>query len=97
LAFAIYGMGLGRHPLEAQVPRPWEPSRLAVVTSEYKINYVKPAIGETLIARATVIAAGRRQAVCRCDVFVVNNGSEALCATAQGTIVSMEIASVGTG
>jgi uncharacterized protein (TIGR00369 family) len=69
----------------------------AVVTSEYKINYVKPAIGETLIARATVIAAGKRQAVCRCDVFVASQGEESLCATAQGTIVSMEPASAWKG
>ena len=59
---------------------------LGVVTSEYKINYLRPAIGETLIARASVHYAGKTQAVCRCDVFAVNKGEEKLCATAQGTI-----------
>ncbi|MBA3826056.1 MAG: PaaI family thioesterase [Ktedonobacterales bacterium] len=59
----------------------------SVLTAEYKINYVRAARGERLIARATVIAATARQAVCRCDVFIVSNGSETLCATAQGTIV----------
>jgi uncharacterized protein (TIGR00369 family) len=57
-----------------------------VVTAEYKINYVRPALGEVLIARATVLHSGRTQAVCRCDVFAVRNGAESLCATAQGTI-----------
>jgi len=40
----------------------------AVVTSEYKINYLKPAFGDKLIARATLLHAGKNQAVCRCDV-----------------------------
>jgi uncharacterized protein (TIGR00369 family) len=58
----------------------------AVVTSEYKINYLRPVIGEYIVARATVIYAGKNQAVCRCDIFVVGDGKESLCATAQGTI-----------
>ncbi|PBB05721.1 PaaI family thioesterase [Salimicrobium humidisoli] len=61
-----------------------------VLTSEYKINYVRPAFGEKLIARASVIYSGKRQAVCRCDVFVQDvEGEEKLCATSQGTIVSV--------
>ncbi|MEL7432877.1 MAG: PaaI family thioesterase [Chloroflexota bacterium] len=60
---------------------------IRVLTSEYKINYVKPGRGKLLIARASVISASKRQAVCRCDVFAVHAGSETLCATAQGTIV----------
>lgn len=63
----------------------------AVVTSEFKINYVKPAGGEFLVARAGVVHHGKRQAVCRCDVFAVAQGVETLCATAQGTIVRLSI------
>ena len=59
----------------------------AVITSEFKINYVRPAIGEMLIARGSVVYAGKTQAVCRCDLFVVKDGEEKLCAVAQGTIV----------
>jgi len=58
----------------------------AVVTSEYKINYLRPATGTALIARATVIYSSKTQAVCRCDVFVVDEGEERLCAVSQGTI-----------
>ncbi len=61
----------------------------AVVTAEYSIHYLKPARGEQIIARASVISAGRRQAVCRCDIWIAANGQEELCATAQGTIVSL--------
>ena len=58
----------------------------AVVTTEYKINYLRPAIGTVLIARATVIYSSKTQAVCRCDVFVIGEGEENLCAVSQGTI-----------
>lgn len=60
-----------------------------VVTSEFKVNYLRPAIGERLIARAQAVYAGSSQAVCRCDVFVVLNGEEKLCAVAQGTIARL--------
>jgi uncharacterized protein (TIGR00369 family) len=60
--------------------------RVPVVTSEFKINYVRPAVGEMLIARAQCVHAGRNQAVCRCDVYAVQAGVEKLCAVAQGTI-----------
>ena len=60
----------------------------AVLTAEYKINYVRPARGDTLVARASVIATGKRQAVCRCDVLVRTGADEYLCATAQGTVVA---------
>jgi uncharacterized protein (TIGR00369 family) len=57
-----------------------------VVTAELKINYVRPAVGSALIARASTIHAGRTQAVVRCDVCDVADGSEKICATALGTI-----------
>jgi len=61
----------------------------AVVTSEFKINYLRPAKGEELVARASVVHAGKSQAVCQCQVFIVSGGEEVLCAVAQGTIASL--------
>lgn len=63
----------------------------AVVTSEFKINFVRPARGTHLIARAVVLYAGQSQAVCQCEVFTVDgSGSEPrLCAVAQGTVVRL--------
>ncbi|MDO9030298.1 MAG: PaaI family thioesterase [Hydrogenophaga sp.] len=66
--------------------------RVPVVTSEFKINYLRPAIGERLIARSEAVHTGKSQAVCRCDVFVVNDGEEKLCAVAQGTIAALPAA-----
>ena len=64
-----------------------------VVTSEFKINYLRPARGDALVARASVIHHGRRQAVCRCDVFGLEGDDEVLCATAQGTISRLSMPS----
>lgn len=58
----------------------------AVVTAEFKINFLRPGAGEALIARASVVSSGRTQAVTRCDIFAVRAGEEKLCATALGTI-----------
>jgi len=59
-----------------------------VLTAEYKINYLKPARGERLIARARVVSSGSRQAVCACEVWAATGQDETLCAVAQGTIVT---------
>ncbi|WP_457391905.1 PaaI family thioesterase [Roseateles sp. P5_E1] len=61
--------------------------QVEVVTSEFKVNYVRPAVGERLIARASADAVSKSQAVCRCEIFAVKGGAEKLCALAQGTIV----------
>ncbi|MDQ0793067.1 PaaI family thioesterase [Streptomyces sp. B1I3] len=61
----------------------------AVLTGGFSIQYVRPATGRTLAARATVVHTGRRQAVVRCDLYTVSHeGAEALCAVAQGTVLS---------
>ncbi|MGW2465361.1 PaaI family thioesterase [Streptomyces sp. NPDC001761] len=58
------------------------------LTAEYKINYIRPAVGDLVVARAEATATTRRQAVCQCSVYVVSEqGEEHLVAVAQGTIV----------
>ena len=63
--------------------------RAPVVTSEFKINFLAPARGEALIARAEAVHVGRGQAVCRCAVVASDPEGERLCATALGTIVRL--------
>ena len=60
----------------------------SALTSEYKINYIRPARGVLLVARAYAKGHGKRQAVCQCDIYYEDGGEERLCAVAQGTIVS---------
>ncbi|MEV0091228.1 PaaI family thioesterase [Streptomyces sp. NPDC050738] len=63
----------------------------AVLTSGFSIQYVRPATGLRLVARAEVVHAGRRQATARCDLFTVKeDGAETLCAVAQGTVLSAQ-------
>ncbi|HEY6878419.1 MAG TPA: PaaI family thioesterase [Polyangiales bacterium] len=62
-----------------------------VVTLEFKINFVRPARGARLTARASVLHAGKRQAVVRCDVTCDSDDGEQLCALAQGTISRKEV------
>lgn len=63
--------------------------RVPVVTSEYKLNYVRPATGEQLVVRARTESVGKTQAVCRCEVYAVKGGEEKLCALGQGTIARL--------
>ncbi|WP_323118964.1 PaaI family thioesterase [Burkholderia alba] len=57
-----------------------------VVTGEYKINYLRPAVNGVLLARAKLLYGGRYQATCQCHVFVIDGSHERLVAVAQGTI-----------
>ncbi len=64
-----------------------------LLTAGYTIDYVRPARGRTLRARAYVVRPGRSRVVCRCDLFMVDDaGTETLCAVAQGTIAVPESA-----
>ncbi|HEY8491800.1 MAG TPA: PaaI family thioesterase [Dehalococcoidia bacterium] len=58
-----------------------------VLTGEFKINFLRPAAGDALVARARVLHAGTAQAVCQCEVFARGEEGERLCATALGTVV----------
>lgn len=58
-----------------------------VVTSEYKLNLLAPATGDSLLARGSVIKAGSRQVVTRADVFARKDDVERIVATALATVV----------
>jgi uncharacterized protein (TIGR00369 family) len=59
-----------------------------VLTSGVAISYVRPASGVTLLAEAEVTYTGRRQAVCRCDLYAVaEDGARVLSAVAQGSVL----------
>ena len=47
---------------------------------------------QAVIARAEAVHTGKTQSVCRCDVFVLKDGVEKLCAVAQGTIAALPAA-----
>lgn len=57
------------------------------LTVEFKINYLRPAIGTRLVAEARSRSAGKRMAICQCEVYALDGDTRKLCALAQGTIV----------
>ena len=65
------------------------PAGVEVLTVEFKINFVAPAIGERMIARGRVTKAGRTLTVCAGDVFAVKDGRENLIATMQATMMTI--------
>lgn len=58
-----------------------------VLTAESKVNMMRPAVGEVLIARAKTLSFGRTQGVARCEIYTVRDGAEILCAAGQGTVL----------
>jgi uncharacterized protein (TIGR00369 family) len=65
------------------------PADAAVLTVEYKVNFLSPAQGDRMIARARVTRPGRTVSVCTCDVFAVKDGKERIVATMLGTIMTV--------
>ena len=65
----------------------------SVLTVEYKLNIMAPALGEKLIARGQVLRPGRRLSVCQSDIFILKDGVEKLCATMLGTFMTLNDAS----
>ncbi len=57
------------------------------LTSEYKINYIKPAKGQRLICESIAESCGSKQAVCTARVFSIDGDEKILCAIAQGTVI----------
>lgn len=66
------------------------PEGAEVMTAEIKINLMRPALGDRLIARGSVVKAGRRLTVVRSDVFAQRGGAETIVATLLGTMVPVE-------
>ena len=58
-----------------------------VLTLEYKINFVRPAAGDRLVAEGTVLRAGRSICVTRADVFFERDGQRGFCAALQQSMM----------
>ena len=65
------------------------PEGTSVLTVEYKINMVAPANGDKIVARGSVLRAGRTLILTKADVYAVKDGTETLCAVMQQTIMAM--------
>jgi len=65
------------------------PATARVLSIEFKLNLLAPAVGERLEARARVIRSGRTITVCRADVFAISGKQETLVATMVGTMMTL--------
>jgi uncharacterized protein (TIGR00369 family) len=66
------------------------PSDFSILTVEFKVSFLSPATGESLLARGRVVKPGRTLVVSRADVFAVSDGQEKLVATALVTLMLLE-------
>ncbi|MDP7588638.1 MAG: PaaI family thioesterase [Dehalococcoidia bacterium] len=61
----------------------------AVLTVEYKVNFVASAKGERLVARGEVVRPGATVTVCKGNVLAYEDGEEKLVATMLTTLMLM--------
>lgn len=61
-----------------------------VLSVEFKLNLIRPGVGELLVGKGEVLKYGKTLTVCRSDVFIVKDGVEKLCAAAQLTMIEVE-------
>ncbi|MFD4670745.1 PaaI family thioesterase [Lentzea sp. NPDC058450] len=62
----------------------------SVLTVEFKINLLAPALGDHVEAVGTVLKPGRTLTVCRFDVFAVTGAERKLVAAGQQTLIQVE-------
>ena len=65
------------------------PADTAVLTVEYKINLISPAVGELFIARGRVIRPGKRLSVCTAEVMAYHQGKGKTIATMLATLMAL--------
>jgi uncharacterized protein (TIGR00369 family) len=63
------------------------PENTAVLTVEYKINFLAPAVEDHLEAVGTVLKSGRTLTVCQLEVFAFHGPKRSLVAAGQQTLI----------
>jgi uncharacterized protein (TIGR00369 family) len=66
------------------------PAGVDVLTVEFKVNFLAPAIGDKMIARGRVTKAGRTLTFCSGEAFALKDGKEKLVATMQATMMTVK-------
>ena len=56
---------------------------------EYKVNFLNPAMGERLVAKANVIKHGGTLTVCQSEVYIAAGQHLKLCAVSQMTLMKV--------
>lgn len=66
------------------------PPGAGVLTTEFKINLLAPAVGERILARGRVVKAGRTLTLAQTEVFAEADGKERLVALLTATLMTIE-------
>lgn len=66
------------------------PPRTDVVSVEFKVNLLSPAIGEKFVAKARVLRAGKTLTVVQADVFALKDEREKQISTMLGTMMCLQ-------
>jgi uncharacterized protein (TIGR00369 family) len=66
------------------------PPGRGVLSTEYKINLLAPAVGDRIVARGRVVKAGRTLTVAQTNVFAESDGQEKLIALLTATMMTVE-------
>jgi len=66
------------------------PPGSGVLTTEFKINFVAPAMGDRVLARGKVVKTGRTLTVAQTEVFAEIGGQEKLVALLTATLMTVE-------
>lgn len=66
------------------------PEGRGVLSVEYKINLLAPAVGDRIVARGSVVKAGRTLTVAQAEVFAQTDGDERLIALLTATMMTVE-------
>ncbi len=66
------------------------PPGVGVLTTEFKVNLVAPAVGERMLARGRVVKAGRTLTLALSEVFAERAGSETLVALLTATLMAID-------
>lgn len=68
-----------------------------VLTAEFKINLLRPALGDRLRCRASVLKSGKTLIVAESEVYAARDGKERLVAKATVTLAPVEKGKEGAG
>ena len=66
------------------------PAGTGVLSTEFKINLLAPAVGDRIVARGRVVKAGRTLTVAQSEVFAESGGVEKLIALLTATMMAVE-------
>jgi acyl-coenzyme A thioesterase PaaI-like protein len=65
-------------------------AKLTVLSTEFKINLLAPAMGDRIVARGRVVKSGRTLTIAQSEVFAETGGEEKLIALLTATLMTVE-------